>query len=110
MTQKTKGIIVWIISVAITFVVVALILWPLVAKAQDGDLLRRQQWIHDNAKDCCDHRDCAPANVSMTFTGWKIAGADNVVPFAAVVRWSFGVPYACIINRYARCLFMGAGG
>lgn len=78
------------------------------ARAQDRDAF--QQWIHDNRPACCDHRDCKPATVTMTFTGWQVAGADNIVPFAQVIRWPFGVPYACIASGRVRCLLMQEGG
>ena len=82
--------------------VCALLTYPLGAQERD----QYQQWIHENVPSCCDHRDCAPATVNMTFTGWQVAGADNVVPFAQVIRWPFNVPYACIAGRRARCLLM----
>ena len=64
------------------------------------------RWIHENRPDCCNHRECQPAHVTMTFTGWRVEGADNVVPFAYAIRWPFGVPYACIAGGYVRCLFI----
>lgn len=77
------------------------------AAGQDRDAY--QQWIHDNVPRCCDHRDCAPAAVTMTFTGWQVAGAANIVPFAEVIRWPFAVPYACIAGGRVRCLLMDTG-
>ena len=77
------------------------------AAGQSGDAY--QQWIHDNVPRCCDHRDCAPATVTMTFTGWQVAGGRNIVPFAQVIKWPFAVPYACVINGHVRCLFMDGG-
>lgn len=69
-----------------------------------------QQWIHHNRPSCCDHRDCAPASVEWTPHGWKVAGADNLVAEKLVIAWPFSIPYACIINRFARCLFLNNGG
>lgn len=76
------------------------------ARSQD----QYQDWIHKNVPRCCDHRDCQPATVKLTTTGWQVEGADNVVPFTEVIAWPFGVPYACIIARRARCLFLAGGG
>lgn len=71
----------------------------------------RQDWIHKNRPQCCDHRDCQPAGpLTMTFTGWRMEGAVNVVPFAQVIEWPFAVPYACTTNGFVRCLLMQAGG
>lgn len=75
--------------------------------AQDRDAY--QQWIHDNVPRCCDHRDCAPATVTMTFTGWHVDGGRNIVPFAQVIKWPFAVPYACVMSGHVRCLFMDGG-
>lgn len=71
-----------------------------------------QQWIHDNRPDCCDDRDCRPAEVSFTPGGWQVAGARWVVKSESVIRWPFNVPYACWGYSYAgrgafvRCLLM----
>lgn len=73
------------------------------------DTQARLDWIHKNAAHCCDHKDCGPRAVTMTFTGWKAEGADNVVPFAQVIRWPFSGPWACVVNRYARCVLMDGG-
>jgi uncharacterized protein YbdZ (MbtH family) len=77
-------------------------------RAQERDAY--QQWIHDNRPSCCNHRDCAPATVEWTPAGWRVAGADNLIPEKLVIAWPFAVPYACIINRHARCLFLNSGG
>lgn len=75
----------------------------------------RQAWIHANQSQCCDHRDCAPAEgLAMTFTGWRVSGAVNTVPFARVIRWPFAVPYACLGRDrrgtvHIRCLLMDGG-
>jgi hypothetical protein len=82
--------------------------WITVARADDTQA--RLDWIHKNAAHCCDHKDCGPARLTMTFTGWKAEGADNVVPFASVIRWPFSGPWACIIDRHMRCAFADGGG
>ena len=90
----------------------AIIFAPLPARAQSAetrDQEARYAWIHQFARHCCDHRDCQPTQVTMTFTGWKPAGADNVVPFAQVIRWPFSGPWACVVNRYARCVLAEGG-
>ena len=69
-----------------------------------------QQWIHDNRPACCDHRDCIPAQVKWTPQGWTVAGADNLIAPQDVIRWPFPIPYACVINRHVRCLFLNTGG
>lgn len=79
-----------------------------VQEAQQRD--EYQQWIHDNRPSCCDHRDCAPASVEWTPHGWKVAGADNYVAERQVIAWPHSIPYACVINRYVRCLFLNSGG
>lgn len=80
--------------------------WTLTA--QDRDAF--QQWIHDNRPACCDHRDCKPARVEWTPNGWRVEGADNLIAERDIIAWPFAVPYACIISRYARCLFLNSGG
>ncbi len=80
------------------------------AHAQAPGDAERLAWIHAHHPQCCDHRDCRPATATMTVTGWRVEGADNVIPFAQVIRWPFAVPYACVIGGRARCLFMDAGG
>ena len=77
--------------------------------ARADDTQARLDWIHKNAAHCCDHKDCGPRAVTMTFTGYKAEGADNVVPFAQVIRWPFSGPWACVVNRYARCVLMDGG-
>lgn len=86
----------------------AIVFAPLLARAQN-DHQARLDWIHKNAAHCCDHKDCGPRAVTMTFTGWKAEGADNVVPFAQVIRWPFSGPWACVVNRYARCVLAEGG-
>lgn len=78
------------------------------ALAADPD--PRQEWIHEHNPTCCDHRDCKPATVTMVPGGWQVEGADNVIPQDKVIPWPFALPYACVVGRYARCLFMDAGG
>lgn len=80
--------------------------WGLAAQDRDA----YQQWIHDNRPACCDHRDCKPARVEWTPNGWRVEGADNLIAERDIIAWPFAVPYACIINRYARCLFLNSGG
>lgn len=80
------------------------------ALGQADDTQARLDWIHKNAAHCCDHKDCGPRAVTMTFTGYKAEGGDNVVPFAQVIRWPFSGPWACVVNRYTRCVLAEAGG
>lgn len=75
--------------------------------AQEMD--QYQQWIHDNASACCDHRDCRPVAVSYTVNGWQVEGTLWPVPVRDVIPWPFAVPYACIAGRRVRCLFMREG-
>lgn len=104
MTRWQTGLLWAAISISVAAAIVFILTFP---KARADE---QQDWIHANRNGCCDHRDCKPARVTMTFTGWQVEGADNVVPFNAAIPWPFGVPYACIEARWARCLFMGAGG
>ena len=69
----------------------------------------QQLWIHRNRPDCCSHLDCLPATVVRAPDGWIVDGAYNIVPFLLVIPWPFGIPYACITNRRAHCLFMESG-
>ena len=78
--------------------------------ARSDDRQARLDWIHKHAAHCCDHRDCGPAHLTTTFTGWKAEGADNVVPFAQVIRWPFSGPWACIYGRRLRCVLADGGG
>lgn len=97
-----KTVSIWTLLTAVFCAIVVVLAGRLMA--QERDVF--QQWIHKNRPDCCDHRDCSPATVVMTPTGWQVGGTDNVVPFAQVIRWPFNVPYACIAGRRARCLLM----
>jgi hypothetical protein len=94
---------------AFTLFIAGIVTWSASRScAQERDVY--QQWIHDNRPSCCNHLDCKPAAVEWTPHGWKIAGADNLIPEASVIAWPFAVPYACVINRRARCLFLNSGG
>lgn len=87
------------------------LMFPGAAKAQDAYL----DWIHKNRPDCCDHRDCKPATAAYTEYGWDVEGAALAIPHDKVIKWPFGVPYACwgwdIVSRsaYVRCLLMRTG-
>ena len=76
------------------------------ANAQD----HRQDWIHKNKSDCCDHRDCFPAEVYYTPNGWEVKGSALLVPFKAAIAWPFALPYACWDGPRVRCLFLDNGG
>lgn len=80
---------------------------PAVGQQSDATI---QQWIHENHKACCDHRDCRPAIVAMTFTGWRVLETGTVVPFHETIHWPFPVVYACIADGKVRCLFVNGGG
>lgn len=79
-------------------------------RAADPEADPRQAWIHEHNPTCCDHRDCRPAVVTMVPGGWQVEGTDNIIPADKVIPWPFALPYACVVGRYARCLFMDAGG
>lgn len=89
----------------LTISVLALLTSP--GAAQERDPF--QQWIHDNHKSCCDHRDCSPATVSYTIHGWHVHGTLWPVPIRDVIPWPFNVPYACLSGRRVRCLFLREG-
>lgn len=74
------------------------------AHAQGMDVY--QQWIHDNHSECCNHKDCGPANVKFVNGVWRVDGADNEIKPTEVISWPFSIPYACIYDRHARCLFL----
>ena len=88
---------------------IALILTWIVARAFPAAADQYQQWIHDNANSCCDHRDCRPATVNYTLYGWEVQGALWPVPWRDVIRWPFGVPYACWSGNRVRCLLLREG-
>lgn len=92
-------------TIGLTVCALALLTHPL--RAQERDVY--QQWIHDNRKDCCDHRDCVPVTVSYTLYGWQVEGALRPVPVKDVIPWPFNVPYACLAGRRVRCLFLREG-
>ena len=97
----------WLICLAIVFT--PLLLGGSAARAQPADHEARLAWIHQFARNCCDHNDCKPTRMTWTFTGWQAEGARNVVPFAQVIRWPFAGPYACIVNGHARWVMMNGG-
>lgn len=87
----------------------AMLFAPAIARAQAADQEARYAWIHKHAPHCCDHKDCGPRVLTMTFTGWKAEGGTNVVPFAQVIRWPFSGPWACVLGGHTRCVLTDGG-
>jgi len=83
---------------------------PLILAQAADDTQARLDWIHKNAPHCCNHKDCGPHALTITPKGWQADGADNVVPFEQTIQWPFSGPWACVINRHARCVLAQGGG
>lgn len=104
-----RAILTAVITAAVTLAMVAALVFVLAFPARADDTAARLDWIHKHARHCCDHRDCGPRALTMTFTGWKAEGGDNVVPFAQVIPWPFSGPWACVVNRHTRCVLARSG-
>jgi hypothetical protein len=92
----------------IGLVLLAFLLWPFVARAQDAETLRRQQWIHDNAKDCCPHNRCFPVTARPSVIFWDVLGFRSYVRIGAERRWPFEETFGCAYATSPdtiRCLF-----
>lgn len=101
-----KSVIAWTLLTLAWAVFVVLVAGQLRAQEMNP----YQRWIHEHNPACCDHRDCRPASVEWTPDGWKVEGADNLIPEKLAIPWPFPLPYACVINRHARCVFVSSGG
>lgn len=78
------------------------------ALAQDRELLRRQQWIHDNAKECCPHNRCFPVTARPSIHFWDVHGFKSVVPLGKERAWPFVETFGCAYETdkgTIRCLF-----
>lgn len=79
------------------------------AKAQDRrDLLLRQQWIHENAKDCCPHDRCFPVKAVPSIHFWNVDGFKSLVPLGKERAWPFVETFGCAYAdapKVIRCLF-----
>ncbi len=78
------------------------------AFAQDRELVRRQQWIHDNAKECCPHNRCFPVTARPSIHFWDVDGFKSVVPIGKERAWPFTETFGCAYETdkgTIRCLF-----
>lgn len=85
-----------------------LVLLAPTSHAQDRELLLRQQWIHDNAKDCCPHNRCFPVTARPSIHFWDVLGFKSVVPIGKEKSWPFTETFGCAYEHdkgTIRCLF-----
>lgn len=97
--------LVWILGACAVAVALAR---ALPAVGQERELLLRQQWIHDNAKDCCPHNRCFPVTARPSIHFWDVLGFKSVVPIGKERGWPFTETFGCAYEHdkgTIRCLF-----
>lgn len=93
----------WVLALALALVLAGQ------ARAQDPELLRRQQWIHDNAKDCCPHNRCFPIKAVPSIYFWDVEGFRSYVPLGKERHWPFKETFGCAYETsplQIRCVFV----
>ena len=106
MTRRKKELVGELVAGILILAVVALILWPLVARADE-----RQDWIHEFHKDCCPHNRCFPVKAEPSLHFWNVEGYHSIVPLGHERRWHFRETYGCAYETaptVIRCLFRPA--
>ena len=104
------GILWAIAAVSMAIATIIVLTFPKVRAETDPhqELLRRQQWIHNNAKECCPHNRCFPVTARPSIYFWDVDGYRSVVPIGKEHSWPFTETFGCayeISPGTIRCLF-----